>query len=143
MNKSLDRDVSPSDLEIVIEPRSYRELQAVARRHNCPRHRGEEIVDWKDRILAAIQTKMEVQALVQALKPTLGFKLEIEDIDVSGMGLYLKKDPNVPDDDYFDSGWTSLGRPLYQRKSEEGKKWHQYEDKGIVNLSTLLPKESK
>lgn len=60
-----------------------------------------------------------------------GAPLIIEDLDVSGLGLYLEKDPNVPDDDYFDSGYLSLGRTLWQRKSEEGIKWHVYEDKEI------------
>jgi hypothetical protein len=62
---------------------------------------------------------------------TQGSPLILEDLDTSGLGLYLTKDPSVPEDDYIDSGWISFGRTLWQRKSEEGVKWHTYEDTEI------------
>ena len=62
---------------------------------------------------------------------TQGASLILEDLDVSGLGLYLDKDPTVPDDDYFDSGWRSFGRILYQRRSDEGIKYHTYKDDKI------------
>jgi hypothetical protein len=63
---------------------------------------------------------------------TQGAPFTPEHLDLSGLGLYLYKDPSVPNDDYFDSGFTSFGNILWQRKSEEGIKWHRYEDKKIV-----------
>jgi hypothetical protein len=74
---------------------------------------------------------------------TSGGPLVVEDLDTSGMGLYHEKDPNVPDDDYFDSGWRSFGRILWQRKSEEGVKWHVYEDKEIKLHQLLVSKDKK
>ena len=68
------------------------------------------------------------------MKPTNlihGAPLEIEQLDLSGLGLYLEKDPSIPDDDYFDSGYTSFGQTLWKRKSDEGKKWHIFEDKEL------------
>lgn len=41
-----------------------------------------------------------------------GAPLEIEELDLSGMGLYLEKDPSVSDDDYVDSGYKSFGKTL-------------------------------
>lgn len=63
---------------------------------------------------------------------TKGAPLIIEELDCSDLGLYLKKDSSVPDDDYFDSGYRSFGKILWARKSDEGKKWCTYEDKEIV-----------
>ena len=61
-----------------------------------------------------------------------GAPLVIEELDVSGLGLYLEKDPTVPDDDYFaDSGFTSFGKVLWSRKSDKGIKWHSFEDKEL------------
>ena len=62
---------------------------------------------------------------------THGAPLILEDLDTSGLGLYLTKDPTVSDDDYFDSGYRSFGRVLWQRKSDEGVKYHTYEDKEL------------
>ena len=62
---------------------------------------------------------------------TNGGPLVIEDLDTSGLGLYLSKDPNVSEDDYVDSGYRSFGRILYKRLSEEGIKWHVFTDDKI------------
>jgi len=62
-----------------------------------------------------------------------GTPLILEDLDCSGMGFYIEKDSSVPDNDYFDSGYRSFGRILWQRKSEEGSKWYRYEDKEILD----------
>jgi hypothetical protein len=57
-----------------------------------------------------------------------GAPLEIEDLDMSGMGLYLEEQCDINDPDVFDSGCLSLGRTLYKKKSDEGKKWHVFSD---------------
>lgn len=61
-----------------------------------------------------------------------GSPLILEDLDLSNIGLYLEKDPTVPEDDYFDSGYRSFGRILWKRKSDRGKKWHVYNSSELV-----------
>lgn len=58
-------------------------------------------------------------------------ELIIEDLDTSGLGLYLVKDPSVPDEDYFLTSYTSFGRPLWARHSDKDVKWFTCEDDGI------------
>ena len=72
-----------------------------------------------------------------------GGPLLIEDLDISGLGLYKEKDPNVPDEDYIDSGFRWFGEIVWYRKSEEGAKWHSYNDSKLKNWSELLKKDDK
>lgn len=67
-----------------------------------------------------------------------GAPLLVEDLDLSGIGFYLTKDPNVPDDDYEFTNYTSLGRSLWQRKSDLGKKRFEFEDKEIKLHKELI-----
>jgi hypothetical protein len=60
-----------------------------------------------------------------------GSPLAIERLDLSGIGLYETKDPNVPSTDYLLTAYTSFGKPLYKRASEEGVKWFEYKDTEI------------
>jgi hypothetical protein len=62
-----------------------------------------------------------------------GGPLIVEDLDLSGIGLYLEEqiDPEHKDD-YVLTGTLSLGRPLYKRLSEEGVKWQVFNNKEIV-----------
>jgi hypothetical protein len=76
------------------------------------------------------------------LRLTQGGPLVVEDLDLSGIGLYLERDPGVPGDDYFDSGYTSLGRTLWARHSDEGKKRHTFTDTE-VKLHSLIAKNTK
>ena len=66
-----------------------------------------------------------------------GAPLEIEQLDLSGIGLYLEKDPSISDDDYFDSDYTSFGQTLWRRKSDEGKKWYIFEEKELKLWSEI------
>lgn len=66
----------------------------------------------------------------------LGSALAVEELDLSGFGLYSAKDPSVPDDDYFDSGYRSFEKILWARKSDEGVKYFIYEDK-LVDWSKI------
>lgn len=86
------------------------------------------------------QTKQLAEALRAGMESGLsqGAPLVIEDLDTSGFGLYLKKDPSVPEDDYFLTTYLSFGRPLYARKSEEGVKWRTFEDVGIKDWKELI-----
>jgi hypothetical protein len=61
-----------------------------------------------------------------------GQPLLLEDLGLDMLGLYTEKDPEVPDDDYILTPYLSFGRPLYKRKTEEGKKWYVVQDTGIV-----------
>ena len=71
---------------------------------------------------------------------TNGGKLEIEDLDLSAMGWYLESQCNINDPDVFDSGYTSLGRTLYKKKSDEGKKWRIFYDTDLKLHKDLLKK---
>jgi hypothetical protein len=64
-----------------------------------------------------------------------GGPLIVEDLDLSGMGVYSQdqKDKLIaegaPEDDFFlGDGWFT---GYWQRKSDEGIKWHIYEDKDL------------
>jgi hypothetical protein len=59
-------------------------------------------------------------------------KTETEDLDLAELGLYHKKDSSVPEEDYLLSGYTSMGKQLWVRKSEHGKKWRLYKDGSIA-----------
>jgi hypothetical protein len=61
-----------------------------------------------------------------------GGPLVIEELDLSGIGLYLDSQVDTKDPDVFLTQYTSMGRTLYQKKSDEGKKRHTFEDKEIV-----------
>lgn len=58
--------------------------------------------------------------------------LDTEDLDLSSFGLYHQKEPGVPEDDYFLSGYTTMGKQLWVRKSEHGQKWHLYKDGSVA-----------
>jgi hypothetical protein len=60
-----------------------------------------------------------------------GSVLAIEHLDLSNIGLYETRDPNVPSTDYILTSYTSFGKPLYKRVSEEGVKWFEYNDTDI------------
>lgn len=66
---------------------------------------------------------------------TEGAPLTVEDLDLSGLGLYTDEQRIAAlqaggVDDYFKyyimGGWT------WMRKSEEGVKWHTYKDSGTI-----------
>lgn len=65
-----------------------------------------------------------------------GSALIIEDLDLSGMGMYSDKqkqdlmDNGVAEGDFFLK--TLMGTTMWARWSDEGKKWHVYDDKKIV-----------
>ena len=69
-----------------------------------------------------------------------GAALEIEDLDLSEFGLYLEEQCDINDPDVFDSGYLSLGRTLYKKKSDEGKKWIVFSDTKIKLHKDLLKK---
>jgi hypothetical protein len=56
----------------------------------------------------------------------------LEKEDLAGFGFYTKKDPKVPESDYFLISYTSGGSQLWARKSEEGKKWTQFRGGQII-----------
>jgi len=57
-----------------------------------------------------------------------GAPLIIEDLDLSGLGLYLESQVDQNNlDDYELTGYLSLGRPLWQRKSDLGTKRFVYD----------------
>lgn len=60
-----------------------------------------------------------------------GSALVVEDLDLSGMGLYLESQVDLKDPDVVLSGYLSFGRPLYYKKSDEGKKRFTYEVKNL------------
>ena len=70
-----------------------------------------------------------------------GAPLIVEELDLSGMGLYtieqktalLKSgafDDFFPAEDYLGSKWVGKGY-YWERRSDEGVKWHIFEDKDI------------
>jgi len=60
-----------------------------------------------------------------------GCALIIEDLDLSTMGLYLENQCDISDPDVYNSGYLNLGRILYKKKSDEGKKWRIFSDTGL------------
>ena len=73
---------------------------------------------------------------------THGAPLIVEDLDLSGLGLYREKDPLVPDDDYFPAE-EKIGRwgvGYLMRKSDEGKKRHTFYDKDLKLQKDLVKK---
>lgn len=66
---------------------------------------------------------------------TNGGSLILEDLDLSGIGLYSHEQKHklilegVPEDDFFLK--TILGTTEWARKSDEGKKWHIFSDSEI------------
>lgn len=69
-----------------------------------------------------------------------GGPLIIEDLDLSQMGLYLDTQCDINDLDVFDSGYTSLGRTLYKKKSEEGVKRRVFYDTELKLHKELVKK---
>jgi len=77
------------------------------------------------------------------MKPTqlsYGAPLQIEELDLQQMGLYLDTQCDINDPDVFDSGYTNMGKTLYKKKSDEGVKWRIFEDKDLVLHKDLIKK---
>lgn len=74
-----------------------------------------------------------------------GAPLVIEDLDLSGLGLYKdeqKANLGGEENDWFDSGYTSLGDRLWARKSDEGTKRITFKDTEIKLHKDLVKGES-
>ena len=98
-------------------------------------------------------TISEVDALAKALQAggydtppsqlTHGSALIVEDLDLSGMGLYREKDPSVSNDDYFPAE-EKIGRwgvGYLMRKSDEGVKRQTFTDKKLKLWKDLAKKD--
>lgn len=80
-------------------------------------------MDKKDKLTAALTDL------------TGGAPLIVEDLDLSGMGLYNDEQRAVivaagGVDDFF--MYCIMGGWAWMRQSEEGVKWHTYKDTGII-----------
>jgi hypothetical protein len=76
-----------------------------------------------------------------------GAPLVVEDLDLSRIGCYTQDQKDVllksgvlEDDFFLGSGWFS---GYWMRKSDEGQKWHVFEDKYLKLHKSLVKKDKK
>lgn len=72
-----------------------------------------------------------------------GAPLIVEDLDLSGMGMYTDEQKTAlggPEDDWFLK--TLLGTTMWARKSDEGVKWRTFKDTELKLHKDLIKGES-
>lgn len=74
-----------------------------------------------------------------------GGKLEIEDLDLTGIGMYTQEqkdkllEDGVPEEDFFIQ--TIMSTSMWARKSDESKKWYIYRQSDLKLGKDLVKKK--
>jgi hypothetical protein len=118
---------------------------------SCALHPSEAWLRQQREAIESLQKALEVGGYAAAPGHLIGgAPLVVEDLDLSGMGLYTdaQKDKLLAggaEDDFFDASMHmgKWGAGYWQRRGDEGKKWHLFDDTEIKLHKDLRKKGEK